>query len=78
MFPREGVSLIVDISLVQDYTNTYELSKKPKNLFHVLKPMFFSTIYSFCHILKKMKSIILFIVIFIPFNCDTKVLKRKI
>lgn len=51
---------ILRISLirVRDYTNNYELSKKPKNLFHVLKAKFFSTIYFFCHILNKMKSVI--------------------
>lgn len=51
----------ISLRRVRDYTNTYELSKKPKNLFHVLKPKFFSTIYSFCHILKKMKSVIFYL-----------------
>lgn len=56
--------------------NVHQIAKKYKNLFHVLKPQNVNTTSSFCHISNKMESIILFIVIFIPFNWGTKVLRK--
>lgn len=36
----------ISLIRVRDYTNTYELSKKPKNLLHVLKAKYFLAQYT--------------------------------